>query len=110
MKKTLTFIISLNLLGCSAVAINEEAKLVRIMDAEPDNSVFLGEVDSLHGNWFTADMTRDRNILVGARNKIRNKTHALRANVVVIKKSVDNSNEGLQAFSDKDGLSLTSSK
>lgn len=110
MKKTLTFIIALNLLGCSAVAINEEAKLVRIMDMEPANCVFLGEVDGSQGNWFTADMTRDRNILVGARNKIRNKAHSLGANVVVIKKSVDNSNEGLHVFGDKDGLSLTSSK
>ncbi|PKH60324.1 hypothetical protein CXF83_04255 [Shewanella sp. Choline-02u-19] len=80
------------------------------MDAEPQNCNFLGEVDSPQGNWWTADFTADRDILIGARNEAKNQAAALGANVIVLKKSVDNSNEGIEAYGSDKGAVISSTK
>lgn len=108
-KSTLLLVITL-MVGCSAKPINQDAKSVRIVDSAPANCLYLGEVDGTQGNWFTADFTSDRNILVGARNQLKNEAHKLGANVVVLQKSVDNSNDGLYAYADKNSFGMSSSK
>ncbi|MGR5178416.1 DUF4156 domain-containing protein [Vibrio parahaemolyticus] len=110
MKKMAILVCVSSLLGCSASPLNDGAESVRVMDTAPQHCQYLGEVNGSQGNMFTADLTSDKNILIGARNQLRNQAHALGANVVVIQKSVDNSNEGLYAYGDKDSLRMSSSK
>lgn len=91
-------------MGCAAHTLSDGAEAVRILDSEPENCTFIGEVVGSQGNWLTADYTSDKNILVGARNQAKNQAAAIGANVIVIKKSVDNSNEGVSAYGDSDFL------
>ena len=44
----------------------------------------LGEVAGSQGNWFTGAYTSDKNLLVGARNDLRNETFKLGGNTVHI--------------------------
>ena len=43
-----------------------------------------GEVIGSQGNWFTGDYTSNKNLVLGARNKLRNEAHKLGGNIVYI--------------------------
>jgi len=84
-KCLLLTVISL-VVGCSAISAKPEAKSVVILTEAPDmdHCRFLGEVAGSQGNWLTGAYTSDKNLLVGARNDIRNETHELGGNAVHI--------------------------
>lgn len=86
MKKNITFMLGFFLIGCSATQINPQAMGIEIVNEKPDKSKckFLGEIVGSQGNWFTGDFTSNENLVVGARNEIRNKAYALGGNVVYI--------------------------
>ena len=110
MNKMLLLLLTASLMGCAAHPLSDGAEAVRILDSEPESCTFIGEVVGSQGNWLTADYTSDKNILVGARNQAKNQAAAIGANVIVIKKSVDNSNEGVSAYADSDFLGVSSTK
>ena len=73
--------------GCSAISAKPEAKSIAILTEAPDDVKrcrFLGEVSGSQGNWFTGAYTSDKNLLVGARNDLRNATFELGGNAVHI--------------------------
>ena len=110
MNKTLFLLLAASLIGCAAHPLSDGAEAVRILDSEPDNCTFVGEVAGSQGNWLTADYTSDKNILVGARNQAKNQAVVIGANVIVIKKNVDNSNGGLNGYGDNSGFGISSTK
>jgi hypothetical protein len=77
-------ILLLSLAGCAATAVNSGAQTVEIVNELPDKSrcKFLGEVVGSQGNWFTGDFTPNKNLVIGARNELRNETYALGGNLV----------------------------
>jgi hypothetical protein len=81
-----TFVIASFLSGCAAVQVVPEAASVDIVIEHPDKSKckFLGEVIGSQGNWFTGDYTSNENLMIGARNELRNETYKLGGNVVFI--------------------------
>ena len=84
MKKILLTTSIAILSGCAANSINPEAQDVEIINEIPDKSrcKFLGEVVGAQGNWLTGDFTSNKNLVIGARNQLKNETKALGGNVV----------------------------
>lgn len=74
------------LFGCAATPLTPGAQVVDILDAPPDKSKcqFLGEVMGTQGNWFTGGYTSNQNLMLGARNSIKNEAFKLGANAVLI--------------------------
>jgi len=72
--------------GCSAQAVRPEAQSVEIVNELPDKTKckFIGEVVGSQGNWVTGDFTSNENLVVGARNELRNKAYELGGNVVYV--------------------------
>ena len=72
------------LMGCSATSVKPEAKKVIIVNDKPDadRCEFLGEVSGSQGNWLTGGYTSDENLILGARNDLRNSTYKLGGNTV----------------------------
>ncbi|PTN11503.1 DUF4156 domain-containing protein [Nitrosomonas aestuarii] len=72
------------LAGCSAISAKPDAQSVAILSDAPDinRCRLLGEVAGSQGNWFTGAYTSDKNLLVGARNDLRNATYELGGNAV----------------------------
>lgn len=72
--------------GCSAQAVRPEAQSVEIVNESPDKikCKFIGEVVGSQGNWVTGDFTSNENLIVGARNELRNKTYELGGNVLYV--------------------------
>lgn len=91
--KTLAFIITFSLIGCSANSVNSQAKEVELVIEKPDNTscIFLGEVVGSQGNWFTDGYTSSKNLIVGARNELRNEAYQLGGNIVYIQ-HIENTN------------------
>ena len=74
---------SLLLVGCSAAPLNMDAAHIEIVIEKPaENCQFLGEIVGSQGNWLTGDFTSNANLVVGARNKLRNEAQKLGGNVV----------------------------
>ena len=48
------------------------------------NCKYLGEIVGSQGNWFTGDFTSNKDLVIGARNELRNEAHKLGANIVYI--------------------------
>ena len=86
MFKSIILIPALAMTGCSAIQILPEAQGVEIVNEAPDASKckFLGEIVGSQGNWFTGDITSNKNLVVGARNELRNETYQLGGNLVYI--------------------------
>jgi len=73
------------LAACAAKPVNPGAERIFVSHEEPPpDCVFVGEVQGSQGNFWTAEFTRDRNILTGARNELRNQAHSLGANYVMV--------------------------
>ncbi|GJL74186.1 MAG TPA: DUF4156 domain-containing protein [Nitrosomonas sp.] len=72
------------LAGCSAISAKPKAQSVAILTDAPDTDRcrLLGEVAGSQGNWFTGAYTSDKNLLVGARNDLRNAAYELGGNAV----------------------------
>lgn len=85
-KMLLTLVIVSFLSGCAAIQVAPEAATVDIVTEQPNKNKckFLGEVVGSQGNWFTGDYTSNENLMIGARNELRNETYKLGGNVVFI--------------------------
>ena len=70
--------------GCAAIPLAPEAKKVEIAQEAPKNCKKLGDVVGTQGNLFTGDHTSNKNLMIGARNDLRNQAHKLGGNLVVI--------------------------
>ena len=76
----------LALYGCAAKETIPAAMNIELVNEPPDSSKcqFLAEIVGSQGNWFTGDFTSNKNLVVGARNELRNEAYKLGANVVYI--------------------------
>jgi hypothetical protein len=72
--------------GCSAIKVNPQAMNIELVNDAPDKAkcVFLGEVIGSQGNWATGDFTSNKNLVIGARNELRNEAYKLGGNIVYI--------------------------
>ena len=72
--------------ACAPTALLPEAASVEIVDIRPNSPSckLLGEVIGSQGNVFTADITTNKNLVMGARNALRNETSKLGGNVVYV--------------------------
>ncbi|ENN6470515.1 DUF4156 domain-containing protein [Vibrio vulnificus] len=72
--------------GCAAKPIIEGAEKVELTTERPDRSHcdYLGEVVGSQGNWVTGDFTSNEDLIIGARNELKNKAFQLGANVVYV--------------------------
>jgi len=81
-----TLVICTSLIGCAATKVTREAQIVEIVNEKPDTDKckFIGEIIGSQGNWFTGDFTSNKNLVIGARNELRNEAYKLGANIVYI--------------------------
>ena len=85
MKKLLLIGLSIGVAACAAKPVNPGAERIFVSHQKPPaGCVYLGVVRGSQGNFWTAEFTRDRNLLEGARNEMRNQAHSLGANYVMI--------------------------
>src|SRR5687768_2826177 len=76
------------LVGCSAISTTKEGKSVELVtEKPPGNCKPLGDVVGSQGNWFTGDYTSNKNLLIGARNDLRNKAAGMGGNYVWVQDS-----------------------
>jgi hypothetical protein len=69
--------------SCAAIQTTTQGTLVELTNDRPTGDCkALGEVIGSQGNWFTGDVTSNKNLMLGARNDLRNKAAALGGNVV----------------------------
>lgn len=73
---------ALVLAGCAATQTTQQGAAVEIVTQKPSGCRLLGEVVGSQGNVFSGDFTTDENLLIGARNDLRNKAAAMGGNVV----------------------------
>jgi len=84
--KLLILLPVLILTGCSAAKTVPGAENVEIVN-EMDNKMectYLGEVVGSQGNWLTGDFTPNKNLVIGARNELRNEAIKLGGNIVYL--------------------------
>lgn len=72
--------------GCAAKPIIEGAEKVDLTTERPDrvHCDYLGEVVGSQGNWVTGDFTSNEDLIIEARNELKNKAFKLGANVVYV--------------------------
>ena len=76
------------LVGCSAISMTPEGRSVELVTEKPvGNCKPLGDVVGSQGNWFTGDYTSNKNLLIGARNDLRNKAAEMGGNFVWVQDS-----------------------
>lgn len=81
-------LLSVLLVGCSATPTTPEGKSVELVTEKPTgNCKPLGDVVGSQGNWFTGDYTSNKNLLIGARNDLRNKASEMGGNYVWVQNS-----------------------
>ena len=89
-------LLGVSVAGCASVALLPEAERVELVNEPPDRSAceFVGEVVGSQGNWATGDFTSNENLVVGARNELRNEASKLGANVVHVQDHKNTSADG----------------
>jgi len=72
--------------SCAAVQVAPEARQVELVNEAPDKNrcEYLGEIVGSQGNWFTGDVTSNKNLVIGARNELRNEAYELGGNIVQV--------------------------
>ena len=96
LRKTMKRIILLTVAlvsGCAAISLVPDAERVEIAQETPKNCKKLGDVVGTQGSWFTGDYTSNKNLMIGARNDLRNQAHKMGGNVIVIE-NTNNSTSG----------------
>jgi len=82
---TLAPLMVFGLVGCAATAPNQGAASVELVSDKPSsNCKALGEAIGSQGNWVTGDLTSNKNLMMGARNDLRNQAAELGGNVVYV--------------------------
>lgn len=86
MYRNFLLLITFSLIGCSANQVIPQARSVEIVNEQPNKMKckFLGEIAGSQGNWFTGDITSNENLVLGARNELRNEAYKLGGNIVYI--------------------------
>ncbi|RCW66192.1 DUF4156 domain-containing protein [Pseudorhodoferax soli] len=79
----------LALTACSAVPVTQGGAAVELISARPTGCKALGEVIGSQGNVFSGDFTSNENLMVGARNDLRNKAAAMGGNVVAMQNTLN---------------------
>lgn len=91
MKYALPILLVLALSGCSVIpAIKAEPTVqnVRVTSLPPAHDCqFIAEVYGAQGNWFTGIFTGNDDLLIGARNQMRNATVGSTANYIYVEQS-----------------------
>ncbi len=85
--KVLTLLVlCLTMIGCASIPVIQEARSVEIVNEKPNSNKckFVGEIIGSQGNWWTGDFTSNKNLVIGARNELRNEAYKLGANIVYI--------------------------
>ena len=89
----ITMLMGSTLWACAANPLTPGAEKVRILDVSPDVSkatcAYVGEVTGTQGSVFSGPYTSNENLIVGARNDIKNKALKLGANAVFIQHQAD---------------------
>lgn len=75
--------------GCAATSVTPQGAQVELVTERPANCKMLGEVLGSQGNVFSGDFTSDQNLMMGARNDLRNKAAAMGANVVQMQNTLN---------------------
>lgn len=88
-KKQLIAVLTITMAGCSATQPTSQGAQVEIVAEKPADCRVLGEVVGSQGNVFSGDFTSNENLMVGARNDLRNKAAALGANTVQVQQSLN---------------------
>ena len=74
--------------GCSAIPMTPEGRSVELVTEKPaGNCKPLGDAVGSQGNWLTGDYTSNKNLLIGARNNLRNKAAKMGGNYVWVQNS-----------------------
>ncbi|RBW63617.1 DUF4156 domain-containing protein [Vibrionales bacterium C3R12] len=89
MKKFMLFAVSLPIIlisGCAANPTHKGAEKIELTTERPNRSKceYLGEIIGSQGNWVTGDFTSNEDLIVGARNELKNKAFKLGANIVYV--------------------------
>jgi len=76
----------LTLTACASTPLTLGAETIELVNDRPDSTKckYLGEIVGSQGNWFTGDFTANEDLVIGARNELRNKAYELGGNVVYI--------------------------
>jgi hypothetical protein len=85
MRKTLIILTTILISSCSSISVlNNEAQNIEIVNEVPNksNCKYLGEIVGSQGNFFTGDFTSNENLVIGARNELRNKAYKLGGNLI----------------------------
>lgn len=77
-------------IGCSATPVTPEGSSVELLTEKPTgNCKPLGDAVGSQGNWLTGDYTSNKNLLIGARNNLRNKAAKMGGNYVWVQNSAN---------------------
>jgi len=84
MKKIFISLFVLLFVSCAATKLLPEASKILIVNEKPDENVyvFIGEVVGSEGNYWSGDLTSNEELLIGARNKLRNEAFKLGGDIV----------------------------
>lgn len=83
---TVLVVASSALLGCAAAPLQQPAAagVVLTRNAPAEDCVHIGEVLGSQGNFWTAEFTSDERLIIGARNRLRDRAYEMGANFVQI--------------------------
>jgi hypothetical protein len=86
MKLLIIVLVFLGVSACTAVPLQNDAKLVRLTNTEPAHETckFLGDVTGNQGDFLTGEFTSNAELETGARNDIKNKAYNLGGNLVYL--------------------------
>jgi hypothetical protein len=85
-QRALVLALTAAMAGCAATPLQvpQAATILVTRNAPPPECDFLKEVRGSQGNFWTAEFTSDEDLVVGARNKMRDAAYQLGANYVQI--------------------------
>jgi Domain of unknown function (DUF4156) len=76
--------------GCSAISTTPEGRSIELVTEKPSgNCKPLGDAVGSQGNWITGDYTSNENLLIGARNDLRNRAAKMGGNYVWVQNSAN---------------------
>ncbi len=82
-------LLALTLAGCAATSATPQGAAVELVNARPAGCKSLGEVIGKQGNVFSGDFTTNENLMLGARNDLRNRAAAMGGNVVQLQDTLN---------------------
>lgn len=71
--------------GCAATSTTSKGSQVELLNEKPsDSCTALGEAIGSQGNWVTGDFTSNKDLMLGARNDLRNKAAEMGGDTVYV--------------------------